>query len=385
MDKQVETKGTILYVGGFELPDGNAAANRVLSNGKLFAKLGYRVAYLGMAPEKDSFEGVREVSCGTDMYEEAHPSGTVAWMTHLFSTKHLKEVMGRYPDLAMVVVYNVPFCTLKRVKSLCRKQDIPVVYDCTEWSADTDGSLPKRLFKKWDERYIRTKIGRVSDGLIVISRRMERQYAADAKPMLRLPPLVDVNDSMWHQEIERQAGCFEFCFAGGLDGNKESLDRIVEAFRRLDAPTARLRIVGVSEDAFYAHYTQVPRTADDRITFMGRLPHRETIRYVLGCDCYIFVRTPDRRNNAGFPTKFAESYTCGVPILTTNVSDLGDYVAGMGRGEMLQSTEADVILAAMERQIRAAIPEAERSLDRSFHYETYLEKTEAWLAAMLSQ
>ena len=28
-------KGTILYIGGFELPDKNAAAHRVLSNGKI--------------------------------------------------------------------------------------------------------------------------------------------------------------------------------------------------------------------------------------------------------------------------------------------------------------------------------------------------------------
>ncbi len=40
------SKGTILYVGGFELPDKNAAAHRVLSNGKIFRELGYNVVFI---------------------------------------------------------------------------------------------------------------------------------------------------------------------------------------------------------------------------------------------------------------------------------------------------------------------------------------------------
>ena len=41
-------KGLILYVGGFELPDKNAAAHRVLSNGKLLRDLGYEVSFVGI-------------------------------------------------------------------------------------------------------------------------------------------------------------------------------------------------------------------------------------------------------------------------------------------------------------------------------------------------
>ena len=41
-------KGTILYVGNFELPDKGASANRVVNNGKLFKSLGYEVAFFGV-------------------------------------------------------------------------------------------------------------------------------------------------------------------------------------------------------------------------------------------------------------------------------------------------------------------------------------------------
>ena len=40
-------KGTIIYYGGFSLPDKNASANRVVSNGKIFNKLGFNTVFLG--------------------------------------------------------------------------------------------------------------------------------------------------------------------------------------------------------------------------------------------------------------------------------------------------------------------------------------------------
>ena len=43
-----ENRGTILYVGGFELPDKNAAAHRVLNNAKIFRELGFHVIFCGI-------------------------------------------------------------------------------------------------------------------------------------------------------------------------------------------------------------------------------------------------------------------------------------------------------------------------------------------------
>lgn len=44
----MQSKGTIIYVGGFELPDKNAAAQRVLSIAKILRELGYDVIFLGV-------------------------------------------------------------------------------------------------------------------------------------------------------------------------------------------------------------------------------------------------------------------------------------------------------------------------------------------------
>jgi glycosyltransferase involved in cell wall biosynthesis len=110
---------------------------------------------------------------------------------------------------------------------------------------------------------------------------------------------------------------------------------------------------------------------------MGKLSHSETIRYVLGCDCYIFIRRSDKRNNAGFPTKFAESYTCGVPIITTDVSDVGEYINKSDRGSLLKDMTTENISEAMLYHIENITQQ--KNLNNTFHYESFIQAAENWL------
>ncbi len=373
-------KGTILYVGNFELPDKGAAANRVVSNGKLFQKLGYQVAYLGVRKYAD-FAGVQLLDAEKNMYEEPYPQGIRQWFLHMWSVKNIQAVMEKQGDVCMVILYNVPFVLLKRVKYALRNTDIKVVYDCTEWADVTDGSFAKRMAKKIDEHFIRTKIADVADGLIVISRRMQQAYAK-CKHLLLLPPLVDIYDPIWHQTMEKQEDTFEFCFAGILDGNKESLDVIVEAFGNLNREDTRLRIIGITEQEFcdfYPNGRELIKRCRGQVIFMGTRSHAETIGYVSHCDCYIFIRQSDIRNNAGFPTKFAESYTCNVPIIATDISDIRAYLGQRDRGVLLETVSIEAAERAMGEEIERGRANTNKSLDETFHYETYVEECKSWL------
>ena len=245
----------------------------------------------------------------------------------------------------------------------------------------TDGNALKRFVKKRDEKLIRNKLADVADGLIVISSMMERQYQG-CKAMIKLPPLVDIEDPIWHQKQEKHEG-FEFCFAGMLDGQKDSLDVIVKAFAKICDEQTKLRIIGVEKDEFKSVYPDTVNELNrcgDNVIFMGMQSHFDTIRYVLGCDCYIFIRQSDTRNNAGFPTKFAEATTCGVPIITTKVSDLKDY----------QTEKVAVIDSLDENQIASVMNDMRNmnfennKLNKTFDYRDHKKKTAEWLSSVIS-
>lgn len=368
---------TIIYYGGFTLPDKSAAANRVVSNGKIFASLGYNTVFIGAAASDEIFDGIRPVEGYENMFEQTHPRSSSEWLRHMFSISVIDELAEKYGDVERIILYNVPFFTLLKAKNYFRKKNIKVCYDCTEWTKDTDGSFLKRVFKAFDEILIRNFAHKAADGMIVISRMMAEKYKS-AKNLLTLPPLVDINDAIWHQKTETDASAFEFCFAGIPDGKKESLDKVVVAFCNINKKNTHLRIIGITENDFRRIYPDciIPKNVRSKITFMGRLSHEETIKYVLGCDCYIFIRRSDRRNNAGFPTKFAESYTCGVPIITTDVSDVGEYIKKSGKGSLLEDMSSEKIAEAMLYQAENKTPAS--ALNTAFHYETFIKSASDW-------
>lgn len=369
---------TIIYYGGFTLPDKSAAANRVVSNGKIFDSLGYNTVFIGAAPSDEAFDGLRPVEGCGNMFEQAHPKSSSEWIKHMFSVSHIDEIAEKYGNVERVILYNAPFFTLLRAKKHFRKKNIKVCYDCTEWTKDTDGSFLKRVFKAFDEILIRNFAHKLADGMIVISRMMEEKYKS-AENLLLLPPLVDTSDAIWHQKTEADEGIFEFCFAGIPDGNKESLDKVVEAFLSLNRSDIRLRIIGITAEEFRKIYPDcsAAENVQGKIIFMGRLSHAETIKYVLGCGCYIFIRRSDRRNNAGFPTKFAESFTCGVPIITTDVSDVGTYIKKSGKGCLLENMSTESIAKAM--LLQAESKGGTHSLNTAFHYGTFTDSARDWL------
>lgn len=357
------------------MPDKNAAAHRVSANGKIFDSLGYNTVYIGSVSGPERFDGVRQSSFSDKVFEECHPSTNIQWLRRLTGISNITSVAEKYPDTVMIVLYNVPYITLLNVKNHFRRTGIKIVYDCTEWTAETDGSVIKRYYKKIDEWFIRNRIHKTSDGVIVISKMMSDRYGSKSN-ILRLPPLVDISDPIWNQTPFEHDGKFEFCFAGGLDGNKESLDRIIRAFSSLDTTDKCLRIIGISKEQYRKHYPDCSYSENDGIVFMGRLSHKDTVRYILSCDCYIFIRESDRRNNAGFPTKFAESFTCGVPVITTDVSDIKCYLDG-ARGIIIDNTDEKNIKDAMVSIIGSNLKKT--GVSNRFDYNSYSTATCEWL------
>lgn len=374
-------KGTVLYIGNFELPDKGASANRVVSNAKLFNSIGYQTVLFGVTKDRECTD-IRPLKndFGLMMYERPYPVSMKMWLGHMYSAEYITKMLKLHGDIALVILYNMPFSALKAAKKVCKGTNIKVAYDCTEWADVTDGSTVKRFVKKRDEKLIRNKLSDVADGLIVISSMMERQYHG-CKAMVKLPPLVDIEDPIWHQKPKKHED-FEFCFAGMLDGHKDSLDVIVRAFAKVCDEQTKLRIIGVDKEEFKSVYPDAVKELDkcgDNIIFMGMQSHFDTIRYVLGCDCYIFIRPADTRNNAGFPTKFAEATTCGVPMIASNVSDIASFANE--KAILLDSLDEIKIAEAMMQVREMTINTA---VNNTFDYRNYQDRLSQWTTAILN-
>ena len=78
---------TIIYIGGFILPDKNAAAQRVMGIAKGYKDLGYNVVFIDTQNDIDKesiLETMREVNEFT-VYSVPYPSNVLHWTRHLVS------------------------------------------------------------------------------------------------------------------------------------------------------------------------------------------------------------------------------------------------------------------------------------------------------------
>lgn len=367
--------GKILYVGGFVLPDGNAAANRVVSNGKLFSDLGLETLFCGLAPEGESFEGIRKVNGHGDMFELARPRGTREWAKRVFSPDEILSFAAGIDGLKAIVLYNQPYATLLAFRKAFSGSGTKICCDFTEWTAYTDGSAAKKAFKYFDEKATRRLAPAGCDGVIAVSSAIEAGCGS-CPAVLRLPPLTDTHLSVWQERPER-GDRFTFAFVGVPDGAKDRPELVVKAFERLGRDDARLVMIGLDRDDFLRLCPGSVRSADDAgISFLGRLPHDEAIRRLRGSDCAFFLREDDRRNGAGFPTKFVEAFTCGIPVVTTLVSDVGGYIRP-GFDEIAASASPEDAAAAMEKVLsRGRQP---LRAETAFDYRAYKDAAGKWL------
>ena len=305
----------ILYIGGFEMPDRNAAAHRVRILSKVFRDLGYEVVFYGIKRDASSPDFVD----GSHNYSKSYPDGIKSWMSYALGGGIRDVIMYHKPDI--VVAYNYPGIASLRLISLCKRKGIIVYGDITEWYDSTS------IIKKLDV-FIRMRIANKKlDGIVSISKLLDNYYRKYNS--ILVPPLVDVSDDKWKQRggtySEDDINIVYAGSPGGKGNLKDRLDLVLSAFASVGNKKMIMRIVGMTEEEYGQSFkSTIPDSI--RVCFLGRLPHTETLSVLLQSDFQVFFRERSRANMAGFPTKLVESITCRVPVVTNDVSNVSDYV-----------------------------------------------------------
>lgn len=385
------SRGTIIYIGGFELPDKNAAAHRVLSNGKIMKALGYTVVFISVDKNLAYGTPVQETQQVMESFTTwmvPYPETSRQWTHYLSSIEAFTEIAAIYPDLQAVICYNYQAVALMRIRKYCRRRGIKVMADCTEWYSTLGTNLVYKLLKGLDTWLRMRIIHKKLDGLMVISTYLE-QYYRSCPNLLRVPPLVDLNEEKWQQPVCRYDKGVHLLYAGSPAlRQKDKLEQIIDALYRLgDDYDYRFTIVGLNREEYlqeYPNHAQALEVLGKKVLFKGRLPHQEALQQVMRADFTIFLRDNTRVNQAGFPTKFAESISCGVPVITNPTSNIGDYLIDGENGFWINGTmhsTLQTILNMDPEQLRAMKENVNRL---TFDYNTYLNEVAHWIEAGIS-
>lgn len=352
---------TILYVGGFELPDLNAAAQRVLANALILRDLGYRVGLLGVtrrqgAPALGRVPGF-DIP-GIDAWETPYPTGQVQWLRRTVGIGEVKAAvaaMGVADDLRAIIAYNYPAVAQWRLLAYARSLGGRGVADVTEWYGDVRNDSIPGIVKNLDGRLRMGWVNRRMDGLITTSPFISDHYASTGLPIVELPTLMDeppgaavaaTPDGRPKRLFFAGSGFDPAVLARSRDGLKDRVDLVIE------------RLAGVARQGFDFHLDAFGLTEADyralrpdhagllaqlgeKVRFHGRRPRDEVRQVLRDADFSIFLRDAFRVTLAGFPSKYAESVAFGTPVLTNAMPNIQHYHQQGQTGWLVDLKDAD--------------------------------------------
>lgn len=326
----------VIYTGPFRFPIGDAAAARVLNNGKLFRLLGYKVVFVswgGCYREED-----RDVS-GNYFYDGFQyvvtkdidvKRGIVKRILYflLAGKNALTYIKGIISNADIIIAYNSPLYTTNILLNLCEKNKIPLISDLTEWYSPNELPGGKFAPPAWLNEYNMSILQKKVKNKIVISSFLNEYYSASNN--IILPPLIDKDEPKWKSfnSVLPEYDGIRILYAGN-PSKKDLLETILNAVLECVRSGLKLQfvMVGVSENNTLGYNNHKDFALfPDNIIFCGNVPQTKVPSYFKVSDFSIIIRKPNRKNSAGFPTKLVESMMAGCPVITNSTSDIPKYI-----------------------------------------------------------
>ena len=368
-------KGKIVYLGGFELPDKNAAAHRVLSIGKIFESIGYETIYCGI------YKSSKPNYNNKNFYAFKYPISKIEWLKYLINYKQYIIFLKNISNIKLVVLYNFPSYISLKIHKYCKKNNIKCVSDITEWYHSKTHNIMFNLVKNIDSNVRMKFLNKRMDGLIVISSFLKKYYK-ELNNIVLIPPLVDVKDEKWKitKSESNNDNLIKFLYTGD-PGKKDKMDVIIKLLNdNVLNENYVLNILGITKEQFLTIYDDFDdNVLTNNVIFHGRVPHEESLKFLKSCDALIFYRDDNIVSRAGFPTKYVESVTCGVPVITNFTSDLSSYLKDKYNGIVLDNNfegSSAVIKKVSKKELKVL----KKNIDKDmFDYRKYIDSVKEWL------
>lgn len=338
-------KNTIIYIGDFMFPHGNAGAQLVFANGKIFKALGYNVVFIGNSKSLD----INTNLIDTEKEISGFKNFTIPFRKQISDIRNIKRINSQIielfdlykGDVEAVVCYGTPTLaiTILSIRNWCKRNKVSFIGNIVDLSALSHGSIPNRILK-WSDKTLLCSIFKYgSDGIIAVSSFIKQYFEYGDNPIIVLPPLVD--SERLPQCTSKANNRISIVYAGipfPVDGRKvdessykDRLDITIDLLGEVYQSNKNFTfdIYGITENEYLGiiqRHKQLLIDLSNTIFFHGNTENEKVLQVVSNADFTINLRDVNRMTTAGFSTKFVESISCGTPTITTNTSDLSKYL-----------------------------------------------------------
>lgn len=173
-----------------------------------------------------------------------------------------------------------------------------------------------------------------------------------------LPSARAVSDEI-SEKITIEKSMTNFLYVGRWERNK-GIDILIEAMRLLLADGCRARLFAIGggglEERIKGKIKQYH--LEKYIECPGLVPPSTVTAYLKNCDCLII---PSRKESV--PLIFGEAVRIGIPVIVTDVGDMGDLTRKHDLGEIVPPENPFALKEAMKRMIKSSFLLETRNTD----------------------
>lgn len=368
----------ILYIGNFSFPYGNAAGARVLGNGYLFKELGYEVVFIDLdenIAENIPLIQTKRVFDDFDCYSLPYPNSFRKRLAYRNSYNKVIDLINT-ENWDSIIIYGNPFLApfVELIRKWTVRNQVKFLVDCADWWASGSGNYIFRFIKYLDTTYRLKVLNSRADGVIAISSYLSNYYEAKGCKTVVIPPLVNErkfkNLSINNENSNKVSLIYvgqPFPIGKGRSVNKSSykdrLDIVIDVLGKLTNNKFIFNIYGISKEEYLSvigAHEDLLNKLNKKVIFHGKIVNSTAIQQISKADFTILFRDNKKLTNAGFPTKFVETISCGTPIITTKTSDLMKFIEEGKNGYFVDMDDQDrlreqmkIILTLDKSQIRS--------------------------------
>ncbi|MEO0289447.1 MAG: glycosyltransferase [candidate division WOR-3 bacterium] len=366
----------IVYIGHFDLKQKNAAYFRVRNNGKIFNSLGNVVIYIGIMKENP-----KQIKFNNDENFILYPKNFLNWLKYFFNTKKIFDKTNYIKNADIIILYDPIFFIFIYFYFYCKRNKIKLILDLTEWYGFQGKNILFKIIKGIDSNLVLRLMCKKVDGLILVSKNFYK-YFKRYKNKAYIPPLVDIEEKKWENNSQASKNdkdeIVKFIYFGEPGrGRKDDLNFLVKTFSKLNNKNFVLNIVGITKEDFLILNKKNGNNFIEtkNIKFHGRLTHEKTLELLKNSDFSIFIRKSNVTNTFGFPTKFVESFSMGIPVITNITSNIGDYLIDGFNGFIVNYSSLEIKLNYILNLKKDDIIKLKNNVRRDlFWYKNYINK-----------
>lgn len=345
----------VAYVGPFQYPEGTAASRRVRGVAESLSLAGLDVIVASGAGSSwdeegrltPQGEGVAWCQLAERVVE--HWPRPLRRFRYAWMGARTVEWLASRPTLPKaVILYSGYTPYLQRLLPWCRQNGVRLVFDAVEWYEPERwwGYLASPYYWniEWAMRHLIPK----TDGIIAISSYLADYYRKRGLPVVTVPPTTSlIAPGDWQRE-----GILRLCYAGN-PAHKDDLGAVLKSVARLAAQGApiHLTVAGPSQSQVMTMLGEPPTRELPWLHTPGMLSHAQVQRLVGSVDFSILARQPCRMSEAGFPTKFVESFASATPVIANLTSDLHLHLRDGETGIVCATPDVDGIASALSRAL----------------------------------